>query len=75
MPLEVESFDQLRDYVDKMSAAQVVYSRNGADFKIVTTKFYWIVTAPKAAELETWLGLRGAIKVKRWRDIEEIFAA
>lgn len=74
MPLEVEDFDDLRDYVNKMSAAQVVYSRNASGFKVVTNKFYWIGISNDPAELEKWLSERGAIKVKRWKDLEEIFA-
>jgi len=77
MPLELESLDDLKSYIDGCTYVSIFYSVDAPKITVVAGKVAWSGTFTIKEELddfETWLLELGAMKIKGWADLEELFA-
>jgi len=76
MPLVFENLSDIKEYIENYPTAPVFYRREDLRFTILAGKAAWegeLESKEKADELESWLLKRGAVKVRGWREIVELF--
>ena len=76
MPLVFEQLCDLKEYIESYPTAPIFYRREDLNFTIMAGKASWegsVRDKKEADDLEAWLKDRGAVKVKGWKDIVELF--
>lgn len=76
MPIIVDDLSDLKEYVETYTTCPIFYRRDGVNFTVMAGKIAWegpVKTEQDADRLEAFLIERGGMKVRGFKDIEQLF--